>query len=134
MPQKMMDNLEIVLTFAGLGVIFMMAGLLHAFDYWHVIAVTAMAVGVVHGLLFWYVRRRQRLVRRELISAMRPMLADRIKNPLAVLLMAVTEGEANDRTNEEREVVVAALSAARDISATLDLLSLDSLHKWQHQY
>jgi hypothetical protein len=129
--RNFVDNLEIYLTFAGLAVIFAMPALFGGLgDYWQVLGVTAIAVGVVHGLLFWVVRRRQRQVRRELIVATREMLADRIRNQLQVLLVAATENR--DETNRAR--VQAAMEASHEIVRTLDQLSLDSLQRWEKHY
>ncbi len=129
--RNFVDNLEIYLTFAGLAVIFAMPALVGGMgDYWQVLGMTAIAVGVVHGLLFWVVRRRQRQVRRELIVATREMLADRIRNQLQVLLVAATENR--DETNRAR--VQAAMEASHEIVRTLDQLSLDSLQRWEKHY
>lgn len=135
--KHLLDNLEIYLTFAGLAVIFLVAGLLRQYGYWQTLGITAIAVGVVHGLLFWGIRLRQRQVRQELIHALRLMLSDRINNSLTVLLAAANEGQGADqlpRTVGYRKTIESALEAAHEINATIERLSLDSLKRWQRHY
>lgn len=52
-------------------------------------AVTALGISVLHGLIFWVVRRRQRRVRQEAIVEIREMLADVVKNQLAAIGMSL---------------------------------------------
>ena len=124
------DNLELYLTGVCVLISFVVPALFGYRDYWRVLAVTVLAITVVHGILFWIVRRRQRQVRHELIEAIRPMLADRIKNHLTVVLFAATE----QRDGVDVSHVEAAIAAAGEITATLDQLSLDSLRRWNRHY
>lgn len=139
--KHLLDNLEIYLTFAGLAVIFLAAGLFRQYGYWQALGVTAIAVGVVHGFLFWGIRWRQRRVRQELIQALRLMLSDRINNNLTVLLAAASEGHSEGRgasavvsSPTYRKTIETAMQAAYEISATVERLSLDSLRRWQRHY
>ena len=129
-PKHFVDNLEIYLTLAGVIICFAVPVLFGVHNYWQVLAITAVGISILHGVLFWTVRRRQRRLRHELIEAMRPMLSDRIKNLLTVVLMAATErSEAMDPARVE-----AAILAADEITATLDQLSLDSVRRWHRHY
>jgi hypothetical protein len=124
------DNLEIYLTGVALIIIFVVPSALGVHDYWRLLGLLAVAISVLHGVLFWLVRRRQRQVRLELIGEIRPMLADRIKNHLVVMLLAATE-----RTEQvDQALTDAAVAAASEITKTLDQLSLDSLRRWEHHY
>jgi hypothetical protein len=130
LPKHFLDNIEMYLTAAGVIICFAVPIIFHVHDFWRVLGITAVGISVLHGVLFWIVRRRQRQLRRELIDAMRPMLSDRIKNLLTVVLMAATErSEAMDTSR-----VAAAITAADEITSTLDQLSLDSLHRWHRAY
>lgn len=130
LQKHFLDNLEVYLTIAGVIICFAVPVIFGVHDYWRVLAITAVGISVLHGLLFWAVRRRQRHLRHELIEAIRPMLSDRIKNLLTVVLMAATEpSEVMDTSRVE-----AAIKAADEITATLDHLSLDSVRRWHGTY
>jgi len=132
------DHLELYLTLVGIALIFFAASMARRDEYWHVMAITALLVGVVHGAVFWLVRRQQQRIRQSLIGEIRPMLADQIKGRLTVLLAAA--GDMRDRsgasstTDEYHRAVTSAIQSAQDISATIDRLSLDSLRRWQRHY
>jgi uncharacterized membrane protein (Fun14 family) len=71
-----LNNIELILTAVGIGVI-LLSGFVasrSAFSLETATAVSATLVGVVHGILFWLLRRRQRQVRREAIGQIREML------------------------------------------------------------
>ena len=127
-----LDNLELWLTGAGLAVIVVVPSVLGTTpaSYWHVVAVTAVLVGVVHGLLFWLVRRRQRLVRRATLFAARGMLRDVVNNRLQVLLLGLETATP--------EIDASALRDAREgvehVSQLLGTLSEESLRRWEERY
>jgi uncharacterized membrane protein (Fun14 family) len=71
-----LNNIELILTAVGIGVI-LLSGFVasrSAFSLETATAVSATLVGVIHGILFWLLRRRQRQVRREAIGQIREML------------------------------------------------------------
>jgi len=70
MMNFLLRYLELVFTAAGLLVIFGVTALVHpqGIDASTVAAITATLVGVVHGVLFWAVRHRQRLARQHAFS------------------------------------------------------------------
>jgi len=55
--------------------------------FWRVAAITAIGVGLLHGPIFWVIRRRQRVVRQQSIEEIREMLGDVVKNKLSVIDM-----------------------------------------------
>ncbi|MFS8813481.1 hypothetical protein NW820_12480, partial [Synechococcus sp. R55.7] len=65
-------------------------------------AVSATLVGVIHGILFWLLRRRQRQVRREAIGQIREMLEDLGKNRLQTIKMSLYMVQARQPEQEER--------------------------------
>ncbi len=125
----LLRNLELHLTGVGLLVV-VVAGLVSdrlAGDIWVVTALTAIGVGIVHGIIFWLVRRRQRLVREADIAAVQHMLKDVVKNQLAVLRIA---NELNQRA--PGTIDPARIDASiTEIAEAVDSLSQESLRTWQ---
>ena len=79
-----LNNIELILTAVGIGVI-LLSGFVASRSAFKdsvpltrtvemATAVSATLVGVVHGILFWLLRRRQRWVRQEAIRQIREML------------------------------------------------------------
>lgn len=135
MPQGMrvfLDNLELWLTGAGLAVIVAVPSAIGTMpaSYWHVIAITAVLVGIVHGLLFWLVRRRQRLVRRATLFAARGMLRDVVNNRLQVLLLGLETATPGLDALALRD----ARAGVEHVSALLGTLSEESLRRWEERY
>lgn len=80
--------LELWLSAAGVAVILFLPPVLGASPqhYWYVTALVAICVGVLHGLIFWSVHRRQRQVRDHTVAQVRAMLRDDIHRQVAALL------------------------------------------------
>jgi hypothetical protein len=97
------------------------------------LAVTALAACVVQGVVFWWVRRRFRRVRRDIIAELRAMLKDRINNQLTIVLMSVTQRGDLD-AQAERELLEAAIAATSAVSRELEELSMESLRMWKAKY
>lgn len=82
MLASLIRNLELWLSTVGLLVVWAGASLFGSADnVWHLAALLALGVSVVHGGIFWLVRRRQRTVRLQAIAEIREMMADRVKEP-----------------------------------------------------
>ncbi|HEY0929261.1 MAG TPA: hypothetical protein VGE27_05030 [Gemmatimonas sp.] len=126
------DNIELWLSGAGVAVILLIPrlGFASQDSYWTVMAVTALIVGVLHGGIFWLIRRRQRRVRATAIREIRHMLTDRVNNQLNVIIMHVSA----DETEESRETVQGVQAAVDDVADLLDTLSEESLKGWQEHY
>ena len=132
--KSLVENLELLLTCAGMLVIFgasILLGMSNP-DYWPLLAVTAATVGVLHGLIFWVVRRRQREVRRKALSEAQQMLRDVINNQLTVIQMSQKTPQADD---------VAMQIANRRVTESIGLIaealknvSEESLQRWRSQY
>src|SRR5579859_3116569 len=99
---------------------------------WQLVALIAILLGILHGLIFWLVRRRQRQVRRATIREIQEMLKDRINNQLTVLLINSTlhPGEQLD----EAEQLAGMQRAIHSVTTLLDTLSEESLSSWQTRY
>lgn len=130
---RLLRHLELYLTAAGLLVIVLVPQLFATESQILAAAVTAALVGVVHGGIFWAVRRRQRLMRELLIADVQGMLKDRINNRLQAMLLHAESAEhgVNPR---DRAPLQDVFEAAKEISALLDVLSLESLSHWQTRY
>ena len=94
-------------------------------------AITAIGVGLLHGLIFWVIRRRQRVVRQQSIEEIREMLGDVVKNKLSVIDMYLPADDGQD-------VVEAQLDGIREtieqISVHVDTLSEESIKDWKTKY
>ena len=118
----LLNNIELVLTLVGLIVILVVPRLLGSDNPWYVMALTATIVGVLHGLIFWVVRRRQRLVRQQTIGSVRLMMQDLVKNHLSVILTSTFLASRNPADNPVyvtriNDTVEAISSAQARISA-----------------
>jgi membrane protein implicated in regulation of membrane protease activity len=126
--------LELILTVVGLLVVFAITALIAplGINQWQVAAITAMVVGVVHGLLFWVVRRRQRNVRVQAINEMQAMLKDVINNQLTVIQgMDYLRSASPDQTKRASEQIARSVTS---ISDALQHLSEESLKAWRNKY
>lgn len=130
----LLDNVELWLSGAGLLVILLVPSLAaggapHSTTYWAVMAVTALIVGVLHGMIFWLIRRRQRRLRAEAIAELRVMLRDRINNELTTLLSHLDDANAGDLHLVER-----IRGSTQSIADLLSALSEESLTDWRTRY
>ncbi len=126
-------NLELILTIAGLLIVFVATLIAESKDVdpWHAAAITAIAVGVIHGLLFWAVRSRQRRVREAVLKEIQAMLSDIINNQLTI----IESSNHLDAKESNRPKSVSSISeAVQTISSSLKNLSAESLRKWQIRY
>ncbi|MBC8039116.1 MAG: hypothetical protein H7Y06_01090 [Opitutaceae bacterium] len=132
--QKIIQNLELVLTAAGLLVIF---GVHFIFDEtyggsWMIAAVTAIAVGIIHGLIFWLVRRRQHHIRRRALAEAKRMLKDIVNNQLCVIQFSA---DLQNRDHAPIKDAHARITASvGHINAALNEISEESLDLWKKKY
>jgi hypothetical protein len=133
-----LNNIELVLTAVGIGVI-LLSGFVasrSAFSLETATAVSATLVGVIHGILFWLLRRRQRWVRQEAIGQIREMLEDLGKNRLQTIKMSlymvqIHQPEQEERTRKSFDRVYQILA---EMSTLIDHISEESLADWRHRY
>jgi hypothetical protein len=126
--------LELVFTVVGVAVIFGVTALFGSppVNAWRVAAVTAGLVGVIHGVLFWLVRQRQRQVRQTTIVELQGMLKDIINNQLTVIK---TMNDLRDaRPEEARRAFDYTARSVKAISEALQHLSDESIRSWQAKY
>lgn len=126
--------LELVFTMVGIAVIFGVTALFSSprTSIWQVAAITATVVGLIHGVLFWLVRRRQRQVRLTTITELQGMLKDIINNQLTVIQTMNNLREA--RPEETKRACDYTSRSVTAISDALQHLSEESLRTWQAKY
>ena len=124
-------NIELWLSAAGLLVVWVAYLIVSPSggDVWKVAAITALVVSVLHGMIFWVVRSRQRRLRAEAIHEIREMLADVVKNQLAVIGMWLPE----DREEYGMQIEGIQESMGR-IEELVDSMSEEALADWQDKY
>lgn len=126
--QIFIRHLELWLSAAGLAVIVLMPSIFvtELPDWWHVAGLTAIAVGLLHGVIFWIVRQRQRWVCEQTLNEVRALLKHSINNPLtSIALQAGMVGDKNPA--QVREI----LAAVDRISQALSTLSDERLTRWR---
>lgn len=129
---KFIRHIELWLSGAGLLVVWIASIIVApgSENVWKVAALTALGVSVLHGLIFWGVRRRQRKVRKQAIHEIREMLADVVKNQLAVIGMWLPSGN-----NQEMDMHIEGIKESIDhIEELVDTISEDSLRSWKTKY
>ena len=120
-----LNHIELWLSAAGVAVILLVGALFGGADAWKVTAITAIAVGVLHGCIFWAVRRRQRRVREQTLAEAHAMLRDGIQKQVAALLtMDATAGE------EQRRRLDGVFDSLVLLDHLLDSLSSERLRAW----
>jgi uncharacterized membrane protein (UPF0182 family) len=132
--RTLLNQLELIFTVAGIGVILLVTLVVHPQDMttWQVAAITATAVGLIHGVLFWLVRRRQREVRRETIAELQGMLKDIINNQLAVI--AAMNDLREIRPEEAKRACDYTARSVTTITEALHHLSEESLRSWHAKH
>lgn len=125
-----LNNIELVLSAVGLAVIVLVPLLLQPTvdNLWAVAAMTAAVVGVLHGIIFWLIRRRQRQIRAAAIAEIREMLHDVVKNQLAIISLNAQLSGVQSRHQQRIETCIGRIEDA------LNHISEESLQRWQAQY
>jgi len=124
----LLNYLEIILSMVGLLLIILIPMLFPSDYLWQTTAFVATLVGVLHGGIFWLVRRRQRMVRQDAILQIRHMMQDVIKNRLAVISLNTQLSRPDDRYRDK------IMNATAAIELVLDHLSDESLRTWTEKY
>lgn len=125
--QLVLRYLELWLSALGVAVILFLPSLVGVSreNYWHVTALVAISVGIVHGLIFWSVHRRQRMVRDRTVAQVRAMLRDDIHKQVAALL--TMDARATDRQRVQLDGVFDSLIL---LDHMLESLSTERLRTW----
>ena len=117
--QRFLENLELILTGAGVAVVAIFFALFRDVAPWKAAALSALAVGVLHGIIFFTVRSAQRRARNKAVTTIRRTLDDLVRNKLQVVLFAT---EINDQDWRP-----AAQRAVQEIQVSLNKIEAEAL-------
>jgi hypothetical protein len=133
----LLAHLEIILSAVGILVIVFVPSLVNPNPdtFWEVTAITAILVGLIHGMIFWLIRRRQRTIRTEIIHELRTVLTDVINNQLVALSLHARKLSSMSDPASEIDAHLRVLDqSAQAISTYVNLLSEESIRKWKERY
>jgi hypothetical protein len=133
----LLAHLEIILSAVGILVIVFVPSLVNPNPdtFWEVTAITAILVGLIHGMIFWLIRRRQRTIRTEIIHELRTVLTDVINNQLVALSLHARKLSSMSDPASEIDAHLRVLDqSAQAISTYMNLLSEESIRKWKERY
>lgn len=111
--QKFLEHLELILTGAGVAVVLAFFTFFRNIAPWKAAALSALAVGVLHGIIFFAVRSVQRQARKKAITAIRHTLDDLVRNKLQVVLFATEIKDEDWRPAAQRAVQEIEISLNR---------------------
>ncbi len=110
-----------------------MAGVMSLRDVPVAVAIfaTAIAIGLIHGLIAWANSRRERSLRSQVIVEVREMLRDQVLNQLAAMKMWVSE-----RPDPEtiRLLFADVDESIDEVAALIDRLTEEQLDTWRLTY
>ncbi|MEM1093246.1 MAG: hypothetical protein AAGJ10_01465 [Bacteroidota bacterium] len=95
---------------------------------WRVAAWTALVVSVLDGVLFWGFLRWDAHARQAVLTDVQEMMADQVKNQLAVINLSLAMSSAD---RESLDMVHESLDA---ITTMIDSLSEESVTSWKTHY
>jgi uncharacterized membrane protein SirB2 len=122
--QRLLRYLELILTAVGVLVVAIVFSLFRNIGPWKAAAVAAVAVGILHGIIFFSVRTAQRRARNEALASVRLNLDDLIRNKLQVVLCATEIDDGDWRT-----VVHGAVTEIEDILHHIEQEPLTSISR-----
>lgn len=133
LPRGVINHIELWLSGVALVLIFGIPGVVgpSGVAFWRLTALIAIAVGTIHGVIFWVVRRRQRQIRRQSIREIQQMLADVVKNRLTAIDMYLPEDEDPEMVRQEVDGIRQSI---REIADHVDNLSEETLEDWEETY
>lgn len=111
--QRFLENLELILTGFGVVVVAIFFALFRDVAPWKAAALSALAVGALHGIIFFAVRSAQRQARNKAVTAIRHTLDDLVRNKLQVVLFATEIRDEDWRPAAQRAVQEIQLSLNR---------------------
>jgi ABC-type iron transport system FetAB permease component len=119
---------ELILTGVGLLIIVLVMYLIPSThtNKWFVVSWVAIIIGALHGVIFFVIRNRQRVVRTEAIYEVSLMLQDKINNHMMVIMNL-----SGSSDQSKRKLVDEAI---HDVSHIVNTLSEESLTSWKNRY
>ncbi|MFT4111544.1 hypothetical protein [Silvibacterium sp.] len=125
----LLKYLELVLSGAGILVILVVPILFfhQQSSRWEAAAITAAAVGIIHGVIFFIVRHRQRLVRQTTIQEMRVVVEDIVRNQMTVVSLLAGLNVEPGTAAKQREWAQRSIDAAQEIGRRLNDIDSEQL-------
>ncbi len=117
--QRALEYLELILTAVGVLLIAVVFVLFRHVSAWKAATIAAVAVGILHGSIFFAVRSLQRRVRRQEVQRIREMFNNLIRNKLQIVLFATEVPNGDWRP--------AAQKAVEEIQQSLDRIDGEPL-------
>jgi hypothetical protein len=102
--QRLLEYLELILTLVGVIVVALVFTMFRHLTPWKAAALSALAVGVLHGIIFFLVRSAQRRARQKAVRTIRLTLDDLVRNKLQVVLFATEIKDEDWRPAAQRAV------------------------------
>ncbi len=130
MKRAFLDNIELFLSAVGVLLTFLIPTLWSGATFWKVAALTAAGTALLHRLIFWTIRRRQRQVRADHIGEIREMLQDVIRDQFAVINLIVRDTS----THHIKEKAAMLDESMARIGYLVDTLNEESLSTWKGAY
>lgn len=114
--QHFVRHIELWLSAAGIVVAFVVPMVLGSgIDFWKAVALTALVVSFLHGIVFWSIKRRQASVRAQTIAEVRTMLR-------GLAWTRLTGPNEQTSSTEQR--------AFDDVHRLVDTLTEERLNRW----
>lgn len=117
--KKALEYLELILTAVGVLLVILVFAIFRNVAPWKAAAISALAVGVLHGAIFFIVRSAQRKARRAAVTAIRHTFDDLVRNKLQVVLFATEIQDQDWRPAAQR--------AVQEIQNSLNRIEAESL-------
>jgi hypothetical protein len=115
----LLANIEIILSIVGLLVILAVPSIANSQPdkFWEVTGITAVLVGLLHGIIFWLIRRRQRVIRAQVFDEVRTALTDVINNEVVELKLNARKLSG---TSDHFAAIEAHLEAVNQIAKKIE--------------
>jgi uncharacterized membrane protein YraQ (UPF0718 family) len=125
----LLKHLEIILSVAGVIVVFTVSWLFFHAPYarWQAAAITAVAVGLLHGFIFYTVRLRQRQMRQSTIREMQIVVDDIVRNQMTVVSLSAQLVPSVPGSIQQREWAQRSIEAAHEIGRRLNEIDSERL-------
>jgi cytochrome c biogenesis factor len=125
----LLKHLEIILSVAGVIVVFTVSWLFFHAPYarWQAAAITAVAVGLLHGFIFYTVRLRQRQMRQSTIREMQIVVDDIVRNQMTVVSLSAQLIPSVPGSMQQREWAQRSIEAAHEIGRRLNEIDSERL-------
>jgi hypothetical protein len=125
-----LHHIELWLSAAGVALTFLVPTLWSGAVFWRVAAFTAAGTAVLHGLIFWSVRRRQRETRQRAIADIRTMLQEELRDQFALITQIVRTADS-ERVRHHASRLDESMA---HVGRMVDSLSEERLTNWKGRH